>query len=97
MRQRQTGQHALPLPAHPVGLRTAGSGGAVLTGQVEAATIGSHDGQQYAAESERLRKARLRVEKAIKVRGSAPQRPRWHRLARVPLWLSRAGALGRAG
>ncbi|XP_054146412.1 tubulin tyrosine ligase 3-like [Melozone crissalis] len=45
------------------------------TGQVAAATIGYHDGQQYAAESERLRKARLRVEKAIKVRGSVPQRP----------------------
>ncbi|XP_059699313.1 tubulin monoglycylase TTLL3-like [Haemorhous mexicanus] len=36
------------------------------TGQVAAANIGYHDGHQYAAESERLRKARLRVEKAIK-------------------------------
>ncbi|CAN8202647.1 unnamed protein product, partial [Coccothraustes coccothraustes] len=36
------------------------------TGQVAAANIGYHDGHQYAAESARLRKARLRVEKAIK-------------------------------
>ncbi|RLW07064.1 hypothetical protein DV515_00004203, partial [Chloebia gouldiae] len=45
---------------------TVGSGGAVLTGQEAAASIGYHDGRQYAAESERLRKARLHVEKAIK-------------------------------
>ncbi|XP_053830751.1 tubulin tyrosine ligase 3-like isoform X2 [Vidua macroura] len=36
------------------------------TGQEAAANIGYHDGRQYAAESERLRKARLRVENAIK-------------------------------
>ncbi|XP_041329858.1 tubulin monoglycylase TTLL3-like [Pyrgilauda ruficollis] len=36
------------------------------TGQAAAASIGYHDGHQHAAESERLRKARLRVEKAIK-------------------------------
>ncbi|XP_068039116.1 LOW QUALITY PROTEIN: tubulin monoglycylase TTLL3-like [Anomalospiza imberbis] len=36
------------------------------TGQEAGANIGYHDGRQYAAESEWLRKARLRVEKAIK-------------------------------
>nr|XP_041571292.1 tubulin monoglycylase TTLL3-like isoform X1 [Taeniopygia guttata] len=36
------------------------------TGQEAAANISYHDGRQYATESERLRKARLHVEKAIK-------------------------------
>ncbi|XP_064271780.1 tubulin tyrosine ligase 3-like isoform X2 [Passer domesticus] len=85
VRQRQTGQHTLPLPAHPVGLGTTGSGGAVLTGQVAAANIGHHDGHQHAAESERLRKARLHVEKAIKVRARFHTAPGWHMLALVHL------------
>uniref|UniRef100_A0A8C3NY28 Tubulin monoglycylase TTLL3-like n=1 Tax=Cyanoderma ruficeps TaxID=181631 RepID=A0A8C3NY28_9PASS len=54
------------LPGGPGDMGTMGSGGAVLTGQVAAANIGYHDGQQHMAESERLREARLRVEKAIK-------------------------------
>ncbi|XP_014750496.1 PREDICTED: LOW QUALITY PROTEIN: tubulin monoglycylase TTLL3-like [Sturnus vulgaris] len=68
VRQRQTGQHVLPLPACPVGMDmgTVGSGGAVLTGQVAAVNIDYRDGRYHAAESERFRKARLHVEKAIK-------------------------------
>lgn len=57
------------LPHGPGDMGTAGSGGAVLTGQVAAVNIGCHDGQQHAVDSERLKKAKLRVEKAIKVRG----------------------------
>ncbi|XP_063247857.1 LOW QUALITY PROTEIN: uncharacterized protein LOC134547639 [Prinia subflava] len=48
---------------------TVGSGRAVLTGQEAAVSVGYHDGCQHIFESERLRKAKLRVEKAIKVRG----------------------------
>lgn len=45
-----------------------GSGGAVLTGQVAAVNTDYHNGRYHTAESERFRKARLHVEKAIKVR-----------------------------
>ncbi|KAM7061457.1 LOW QUALITY PROTEIN: tubulin tyrosine ligase 3-like [Acridotheres tristis] len=45
---------------------TVGSGGAVLTGQVAAVNIDYRDGRYHAAESERFRKAKLHVEKAIK-------------------------------
>lgn len=45
-----------------------GSGGAVLTGQVAAVNTDYHNGRYNMAESERFRKARLHVEKAIKVR-----------------------------
>lgn len=65
--QRQTGQHVLPLPARPVDMGTWGSDRAFLTGQVAAGNFSYPDSHQHAVESERLRKARLHVEKAIKV------------------------------
>ncbi|XP_039916628.1 tubulin monoglycylase TTLL3-like [Hirundo rustica] len=50
---------SLSLPRGPGDTGTVGSGGAVLTGQVAAVNIGHHDGRQHAAESERLKKAKL--------------------------------------
>lgn len=85
------------LPGGPGDMGTVGSGGAVLTGQVAAANIGYRDGRQHVPESERLRKARLRVEKAIKVRGLISHCPRCHMLAFVPLWLRSAEPEDRAG
>lgn len=78
------------LPGGPGDVGTVSSGGAVLTGQGAAASIGSHDGRQHVAESERLKKARLRVEKAIKVRGLISHCPRCHMLAFVHLCLRSA-------
>ncbi|XP_051648742.1 tubulin tyrosine ligase 3-like isoform X1 [Manacus candei] len=76
VRERQTGQDLLPLPACPVG--PVGSSGALLTGQVAAATTGHHNGRQRSVDAALLRKAKRRVEKAIKekkifaVRGPYP-------------------------
>ncbi|XP_032538743.1 tubulin monoglycylase TTLL3-like isoform X3 [Chiroxiphia lanceolata] len=75
-RERQTGQDLLPLPACPVG--PVGSNGALLTEQVAAATTGHHNGRQRSVDAALLRKAKRRVEKAIKekkifaVRGPYP-------------------------
>ncbi|XP_027739326.1 tubulin monoglycylase TTLL3-like isoform X2 [Empidonax traillii] len=63
-RARQTGQDLLPLPACPAG--PVGSDRALLTGQVAAATTGHHNGRQRSVEAALLRRAKRRVEKAIK-------------------------------
>ncbi|XP_027549180.1 tubulin monoglycylase TTLL3-like isoform X3 [Neopelma chrysocephalum] len=63
-RERQTDQDLLPLPACPVG--PVGSNGALLTGQVAAATTSHHNGPQRSVDAALLRKAKRRVEKAIK-------------------------------
>lgn len=77
-RQRQAGRCFLPLPAHPVGLETwgrRGSARAVLTGQA-APTTTSHRGCHHLSlDPERLKRARLHVERAIKVRGLTSQPP----------------------
>ncbi|KAM9654979.1 tubulin tyrosine ligase 3-like isoform 2-T2 [Morphnus guianensis] len=69
VRQRQAGRRFLPLPAHPVGLETWGQRGsaqAVLAGQAAPATTGHRGCHHLSLDPERLKRARLHVERAIK-------------------------------
>uniref|UniRef100_A0A663ERP4 Tubulin tyrosine ligase like 3 n=1 Tax=Aquila chrysaetos chrysaetos TaxID=223781 RepID=A0A663ERP4_AQUCH len=69
VRQRQAGRRFLSLPAHPVGLETGGwqgSARAVLTGQAAPATTGHRGCHHLLLDPERLKRARLQVERAIK-------------------------------
>ncbi|XP_053932802.1 tubulin monoglycylase TTLL3 isoform X2 [Cuculus canorus] len=64
-RQRQAGRHLLPLRARPAGLGTWGvsSARAILTGQAAPTNTARH---RPSLDSERLKRARLCVERAIK-------------------------------
>lgn len=68
VRQRQAGQCFLPLHVCPVRLGTVGSDRAVLTGHSAATTTSHQVGCQHSLKLEQLKKAKLHVEMAIKVR-----------------------------
>lgn len=73
VRQKQTGQHVLPLPAHPMGLGTWGQQaqmGLSSQGRWQLSALAT-----TMADAEQLRRAKLHVEKAIKVRGLISHRP----------------------
>lgn len=87
--QRQAGQCFLPLHACPVGVGTVGSDRAVLTGHSAATT--SHQVRcQHLLNLEQIKKAKLHVEMAIKVRDPISQPSNATCLHLLRFWLRRA-------
>jgi len=70
--QRQAGRHLLPLPRGAGDAWPARSPTAVSTGQVAPTTASCRGCHRPSLNLERLRRARLRVERAIKVKGLSP-------------------------